>query len=115
MRKYKEGNPKGPYSEDREPSERISEYDIARQSWSGGATLRGEAIGMAPDELINHALEIIERREKLIERLLRYVPRKYEDKVKELSHPLWEAKQALWGARSLIRNARLPLEAPVER
>jgi len=77
------------------------------------AWIYGDAIGKAPDGLIESALGKLADREKLLGDLLGRVERKHEAKIKELSKPLEEARHELQAAQILINNMRAPL-APVE-
>ncbi len=85
---------------------------------SRSATLCDDAILLGAPELIHHALERLAEREKLIDDLLRRVPREYEEKIKALRAPLHRAQEELVAAQILIENSQAalgPLEKKEER
>jgi hypothetical protein len=85
----------------------VISLDDGERRFSNSVSLHGEAIGLSPVELLDFAAERINRRNAMIDRLLRWVPRKYEDRIKALGEPHDEAIAALRAAGILIANARL--------
>lgn len=104
-----------------EDSDRYGHYSPPREeirpdgksSGANFAWIYGDAIGKAPDDLIESALGKLADREKLLGDLLGRVERKHEEKIKGLGKPLEEARHELQAAQMLINNVRVPL-APVE-
>lgn len=76
------------------------------------AWLEGEAINMTPEQLLEYARERMRERDALIEKLLKHLPRKFEDRIKALSRPKREAENALHAVEILLGNLRLTLESP---
>jgi hypothetical protein len=79
--------------------------------------LRGEMVGLGPDELLDVARRRLKEHDEMVERLLRYLPRKYEKRVKALSVPRKDASTALEAVELLLGNARGALDslAPPDR
>lgn len=106
-RELKKGNDQGPSVLDRSDTEHIRSDGGSPYTT---AVLKGEEIGMSPDELLKYALGQMEEHKEMVDRLLRHVPRKHEEKIKALSGPERRAKEAVRASSILIGNARRPLE-----
>lgn len=100
------GNPDSPHSYERKDSETVS--------WDGAsyrtAKLVGEEVGMSPEELLEYAVTQLREYESTVNKLLRHVPRKLEEKVKRVHDPNYRAREAIQAVGILIANARRPLE-----
>lgn len=73
--------------------------------------LYGDAIGKTPEELLALARSRYGDHEKLVDKLLRHLPRKFEEKVKALTEPRHEANRALEAVEIMLANARHALAA----
>lgn len=96
----------------------VISLDAEERRFSNSVSLHGEAIGLSAEELLAFARRRINERNILIDRLMRWVPRKYEERIKALDQPSSEVMDALRAVEMLIANARLgatALEKPPER
>lgn len=73
--------------------------------------LYGDAIGMAPEELLALARQRYSAHEKLVDKLLKHLPRKFEERVKALTEPRHEANRALEAVEIMLANTRHALAA----
>lgn len=73
--------------------------------------LYGDAIGRSPEDLLALARSRYSRHKKLVDKLLRHLPRKFEERVKALSEPLHEADRALDAVEIMLANTRHALAA----
>ncbi|MGH2940334.1 MAG: hypothetical protein ACRDPE_19685 [Solirubrobacterales bacterium] len=90
-----------------EREQEVVSLDDGERRFAKSVTLYGEAIGLGPLELLDFAAERVNRRNAMVDRLLRWVPRKYEDRIKALAEPHDEAIAALRAVGILVANARL--------
>lgn len=101
-----------------EPAHEVIEADFKDDRLlARSCHLHGQAIGMTPEELLALARERYGEHEKLVDKLLRHLPRKFEERVKALSAPRHEADRALQAVEIMLANARHALaagERPVE-
>lgn len=108
-RGYKPPQKRGEYGRP-EPAREEVRGDADRPG--GFAWLYDPAINMTPEQLLEFARERMRARDALIDDLLKYVPRKHEDKIKALSEPKREAESAIHAVELLLGNLRGVLAAP---
>lgn len=101
-----------------DPDREVVSLDSDPRNFSSNCvTLKGEMLGLGPVELLGFARTRLNERNAMVERLLRWVPRKYEDRIKALAAPHNEAMEALKAVEILIENVRhaaVALEKPAE-
>ena len=78
-----------------EPAQEEVRSDSDSGDW---AWLYGDAIGMTPEQLLEHARDRLREYGGEVEKLLRHVPRRFEDRVKALAEPKREAEAAIRAA-----------------
>lgn len=110
-RKYRPPEKRGPYGRPEAASEHVGS-DVDGRGLRSSVSLSGEAIGRTPEGLLEYALERLDERDAKIEKLLRHLPRRFEDRVKALSKPAYDARQAIVAVELLIGNARHVLDEP---
>jgi hypothetical protein len=101
-----------------EQEHEVISLDSEERRYANTVSLRGDAIGMGAEELLAFARARLVERAGLVDRLMRWVPRKYEERIKALDAPEAQAMDALRAVELLIANAKLAaaaLEKPPER
>jgi hypothetical protein len=110
-RKYRPPEKRGAYGRPEAACEHVGS-DRDDRGLRSSVTLHGAAIGRTPEGLLEYALELLDERDEKIEKLLRHVPRRFEDRVKALSGPAYEARQAIVAVELLLGNLRLVIDEP---